>query len=253
MVKEIYLLVDSWTTLSLLHARQESVARPAQLAAYAAAAPDVQAVVVFEGRQPPPSAPAALRLGRWRGHEVWLAIPTMARLAHDWSMPWSRYAQAELARQYISCCRIAHLQTVGGAYASLRQADRALECAIQLYETALSIHEEDILRKCRVFIGWAHLWNGSLTMSLQLFELALEDARQRGDIVQQRRCEHAIINAKTNPTLQPTPGERPFTLTDCWTSAFADHELHRITADAETDQLEGVPRDGVPPAPLSPR
>lgn len=159
---------------------------------------------------------------------VFVALPSPAQLFYDGSRRWADYAQWEAARQYTAWCRIAVVQTVGGGWASLRRADKALACAMELYELAQIVGDGDIASKCRVFIGWAHLWSGRRETAVHLFSLELRDAVMRGDTVHRRRCENAITNATTNPTLNGTAAGsavRRFTLTDCWRKAFAGADV----------------------------
>ncbi|KAF8305085.1 hypothetical protein TcBrA4_0000150 [Trypanosoma cruzi] len=118
---------------------------------------------------------------------------------------------------------MAILQTVGGGWASLRRADKALRYAIMLYETAALIHDTATLRKCRLFVGWAHLWNGDLRQAVEIFEQQLVEAQVEGDAVQERRCISAIHHARHNPSVVVACGARgqgSFFLLECWAELF---------------------------------
>ncbi|CBZ27153.1 conserved hypothetical protein [Leishmania mexicana MHOM/GT/2001/U1103] len=134
---------------------------------------------------------------------VYLLLPTYADYFFDYTMHWARVAYSEMARQYVGHALIAKLQTVGGGWASLHRADKSLACALQLQAVAQAVFDEDVVRKCRLFIGWAHLWNSDPAKALEVFYAELAAARRHGDTVHERRCLHAIQNAEHNPCLAP--------------------------------------------------
>ncbi|KAG5504334.1 hypothetical protein JKF63_04779 [Porcisia hertigi] len=137
------------------------------------------------------------------GGHAYLLLPTYADYFYDYTMYWARIAYSEMARQYVGFCLIAKLLTVGGGWASLHRADRSLVCALQLYAVAKSVYDDEVVHKCRLFVGWAYLWNSNPTKALEVFRAELAAARQRGHTLHERRCLHAIENAKRNPRLAP--------------------------------------------------
>lgn len=154
-------------------------------------------------------------------HRVYVVLPTYAALFFDMAIEWAFFAHAEMSRQYAGRCIIAKLQTVGGGWASLHRADKALLCALQLHCVAEAVFEEEVVRKCRLFIGWAHLWNSNPAKALTMFRSELADARRRDDIVHERRCLHAISNAEHNPHLAPGGAyTNHFDLVDFWARSF---------------------------------
>ncbi|KAF5217354.1 hypothetical protein ECC02_009782 [Trypanosoma cruzi] len=157
------------------------------------------------------------------GAPCYVALPTSGRFFIDYCLTWGRHAHQGQARRYAACCKMAILQTVGGGWASLRRADKALRCAIMLYETAALIHDTATLRKCRLFVGWAHLWNGDVRQAVEIFEQQLVEARVEGDAVQERRCISAIHHARHNPSVVVASGARgqgSFFLSECWAELF---------------------------------
>ncbi|CAJ1008626.1 hypothetical protein Q4I28_003939 [Leishmania naiffi] len=134
---------------------------------------------------------------------VYLMLPTYADYFFDYTMHWARIAHSEMARQYVGHGLIAKLQTVGGGWASLHRADKSLMCALQLHTVAQAVFDEDVMRKSRLFIGWAHLWNCNPAKALEVFYGELEAARRHGNTAHERRCLHAIQNAEHNPCLAP--------------------------------------------------
>ncbi|RNF19847.1 uncharacterized protein Tco025E_03986 [Trypanosoma conorhini] len=154
----------------------------------------------------------------------YVALPPPGRFFIDFCLAWGRHAHYGQARQYAACCRMAMLQTVGGGWASLRRADKALACAVMLYATAARIHDAATQRKCRVFVGWAHLWNGDVRRALDIFEQQRREAEVEGDAVQERRCISAIHHARHNPSVVVAGGARGrggFHLSECWAELFA--------------------------------
>ncbi|GET88660.1 hypothetical protein, conserved [Leishmania tarentolae] len=153
---------------------------------------------------------------------VYLFLPNNADYFFDYTMYWARVAYSEMARQYVGRCLIANLQTVGGGWASLHRADKSLACALQLHAVAQAVFDEDVVRKCRLFIGWAHLWNSDPAKALEVFYAELAAARRYGDTVHERRCLHAIQNAEHNPRLVPGGTYTGhYTLVDLWWRALA--------------------------------
>ncbi|KAK7198357.1 hypothetical protein NESM_000794800 [Novymonas esmeraldas] len=156
------------------------------------------------------------------GVRVCVLLPTYAEYFFDHTLHWARVAYSEMARQYVGRGVIAQLQTVGGGWASLHRADRSLMCALQLHAVALAVFDEESVRKCRLFIGWAHLWNSNRATALRLFRAELAAARRWGDDVHEQRCLHAIVNAERNPRLAPGGAHTShYQLVDMWSRAFA--------------------------------
>ncbi|CAM68123.1 conserved hypothetical protein [Leishmania infantum JPCM5] len=153
---------------------------------------------------------------------VYLLLPTYADYFFDYTMYWARVAYSEMARQCAGHGLIAKLQTVGGGWASLHRADKSLACALQLHAVAQAVFDEDVVRKCRLFIGWAHLWNSDPAKALEVFYAELAAARRHGDPVHERRCLHAIQNAEHNPRLAPGGAHTGhYQLVNLWWRALA--------------------------------
>ena len=170
----------------------------------------------------PPSSWAYVGVSTQTRHDVYLMLPTYACLFFDYTMASALLANGEMSRQYAGRCTIAKLQTIGGGWASLHRADRSLLCALQLYTVAEAVFDEEVVRKCRLFVGWAHLWNSNPAKALEVFQAELKDALSRGDIEHERRCRHAICNATRNPRLAPGGAYTGhFDLVDCWSRTFA--------------------------------
>ncbi|KAG8344579.1 hypothetical protein ERJ75_001056200 [Trypanosoma vivax] len=130
------------------------------------------------------------------GVKCFVALPlSSGRVLHDLCGAWARYAHFEQARQCAAGFRLAMLQTIGGGWASLKQAERAMECALKLHTTATSINDTATQRKCRAFVGWAHLWSGDVKRAVDIFKREKEVARIERDDVHERRCTSALHHA----------------------------------------------------------
>nr|CCC91995.1 conserved hypothetical protein [Trypanosoma congolense IL3000] len=122
-----------------------------------------------------------------------VAIPSSTgRVFMDLCWTWARHAHYEQARQCVSRFKLALFQTIGGGWASLRRADKALGYARLLYATAASINDVATERKSRLFVGWSYLWSGRVQQAIQIFERELREAKQKGDTAQERRCVAAL-------------------------------------------------------------
>ena len=106
----------------------------------------------------------------------------------------SMVAFHEMSRQYDVRCRMALAQTMGGGWASVKNAKEALRCAIQLYSLAEQIGDEATMRKCRVFVGWALMWAGKLDPALLVFYGEQENAAVIGDASNYQRCVAALLH-----------------------------------------------------------
>lgn len=180
------------------------------------------APLVHRGRHWRPSS-VVLRRHRGTTDCFLLALPRTSCVFRDLTLRWAIVADSEMRRQYAALCEMARLQTIGGGWASLRRADKALECTLRLYAVAQSVWDEDTAGKCRLFVGWAQLWNGNRALAQRIFEAELRMAEANnvyGDnIVHIRRCQNALANATRNPTLQNV--KHRFEITDCWASVFS--------------------------------
>lgn len=229
-VAEVYRLRDACTTLHLIRLapQHDIVDYVEETAADLVASSSTMPLVTSSSSSLSSSTatslpPSCVFIGvSSREHcDIYLVLPTYAHLFFDFTMHWAFVANGEMARQYAGRCTVAMLQTVGGGWASLHRADRALLCALQLYRVAEAVFDEEVVRKCRLFIGWAHLWNSHPTKALNIFQRELNDAIARGDLVHERRCLHAICNTTRNPHLAPGGAYTShFDLVDCWSGAF---------------------------------
>eukprot|EP00164_Ancoracysta_twista_P009262 GFYU01013650.1.p2 GENE.GFYU01013650.1~~GFYU01013650.1.p2 ORF type:complete len:124 (-),score=11.01 GFYU01013650.1:9-380(-) len=102
--------------------------------------------------------------------------------------------------------RMAIAQTMGGGWASVRNVAESLRWALLLQGCAEELNDEAAVRKCRVFIGWAHLWNGNRTASHEVFQSELRTAEEIGDEINANRCVAAEAHMLGNPLYQEDRG-----------------------------------------------
>ncbi|CCW68247.1 unnamed protein product [Phytomonas sp. Hart1] len=208
MDKQVFFLCDSWATLAVVNSiRVLGRRKRDRVARYVVHGPAVQRVFRLCGGGPPVEITSAFFVGRAAEDggavvEVWVGLPSLGQVFFDGTMFFARIAQMELVRQYACYCRIAKLQTIGGGWASLREPRHAMQYAVELFHVASVVGNDVIMGNCRIFVGWALLWSGKTEKALQLFKSERKIACMRNDLEQQRRCENAIINAKTNTTLK---------------------------------------------------
>lgn len=100
----------------------------------------------------------------------------------------------EMSRQHNVRCQMALAQTMGGGWASVKNAKEALKCAMQLYSLAEQIGDEATMRKCRVFVGWALMWVGKLDPALLVFYGEQQNAATVGDDSNYQRCVAALLH-----------------------------------------------------------
>jgi hypothetical protein len=97
--------------------------------------------------------------------------------------------------------------TMGGGWASVRNAEKALEWALRLMDLAAKIGDAATVRKCCVFVGWALLWRGGGRCSRAVFTVQQEAAASAEDSVNYRRCMAALLHH--DYALQNAPGTVP--------------------------------------------
>lgn len=113
-------------------------------------------------------------------------------LIHATNWGWSKFVYRSAVRDYIVLQHMAMAQTLGGGWASVRNAREALRAAVALYCLAHAIGDEACMRKCRVFIGYAHMWRGNRAKSTEIFLREMTAAAAADDHVQHRRCVAAL-------------------------------------------------------------
>jgi len=126
----------------------------------------------------------------------------------------ARYAQQICVRRTRLMVRMAYYQTLGGGWASVMNVPKALECAFRLYQIAWELEDAPTLRRCRLFVGYAHLWNGNFALARKIFLTELERATQQGDDGDVKRAQAALAQL-ANPELQDR-GDVNLGMTEVW-------------------------------------
>lgn len=92
-----------------------------------------------------------------------IPTPPLGAIHYDLCFPWARRARAEQVRQYRLRCQMAYVQSIGGGWASVKNATEALRCTLELYALAGELGDDATRRKCRVFAAWALVWHYDAT------------------------------------------------------------------------------------------
>jgi hypothetical protein len=116
-----------------------------------------------------------------------------ANVAYDHSFWFARLLQHDARRRFALLNEMAMQQTLGGGWACLRVVEKAVYHAIRLYTLAQELGDEATMRKCRVFIGYAQVWNGDFDAARQLVDEQFRDSENIGDDINRNRCIAARI------------------------------------------------------------
>ncbi len=155
-----------------------------------------------------------------RGMLVCLVTPSVHRVWLDLCLRSGQLAHAEASRRHAVLCDMAVATTMGGGWASVKNAEKALEWALRLMSLAVQIGDEATVRKCRVFVGWALLWRGDGTCSREVFEVQQEHAQTAQDEANHRRCVAALLHHRFLAPPTRADGQTP-ELGTAWEIAFA--------------------------------
>jgi hypothetical protein len=136
----------------------------------------------------------AARVGSSGETFLFLACPSLPLAHYSLVFQWARVARAEMARQYCLRNRMAVVMTLGGGWASLKRAPQALLCALELYSLAEDLGDESTMRKCKIFVGWAHLWAGNVSTSHDIFLSLLSESHRGEDSINLNRCHAALLH-----------------------------------------------------------
>lgn len=147
-------------------------------------------------------SPLVMACGESAYQRIIVVAPSLRSFAYSFTFTSSRVLQSELSRQFSLRCRVAELLTIGGGWACLQRETKALECTEKLLQCAVALSDENLVLKCKLFMGWALLWSGDLTKGVELFTALHEHATKTKNKAYQQQCLHALINAASNPTLQ---------------------------------------------------
>lgn len=139
--------------------------------------------------------------GRWRPRApasprsrlvLLVLLPPAVALADAACRRWARRCHYALARRYVVRQHMAMASTLGGGWASVRRPVEALRAAVTLFKLAHADGDEACKRKCRVFVGYAHMWVGNDAAAAAIFARELARAVGLDDVEQGRRCVAAL-------------------------------------------------------------
>jgi hypothetical protein len=100
----------------------------------------------------------------------------------------------ETTRRVQTLTTMAYVQSLGGGWASVRNARKAHQCAVVLSRLAASVGDDATVRKCRVFEGYALMWLGEARRCGAIFERERTEAIVERDEINEGRCEAGMRN-----------------------------------------------------------
>lgn len=178
---------------------------------------------------------------------VFVACPDEPSAVLDSLLPWARLCLAEVKRHFQVRGDMNLAQTIGGGWASVKNVRESLRWALILRHLGRQLKDGNCERKCEVFIGWAHLWNGNKGRSLEIFTEQLEEALSVGDDINWNRCTAALSHARHNPEFSWDGGRIPLPaeITDQTPQRLIDASIQRRNiskgaigyADPEADDM----------------
>ena len=133
-------------------------------------------------------------------------VTVEAAAAYSGSWFFARFAFASQLRRMSIMNAIYFTQTLGGGWASVRNAAKSLMCAVQLYRLAVLINDDTTLRKCRLFLGYACLWSGAAGVARRIFLSESSAATTASDEMQRNRCDAAVFQLLYNPEYRQRRG-----------------------------------------------
>jgi hypothetical protein len=125
-----------------------------------------------------------------------------AATAYQSTFWFSRWLEHAARHRYRILTEMAYVITLGGGWASVRNVQKSVYYAVSLYDLAQEIDDRETMRKCRVFIGWAHLWAGRNGYAKGIFRREHRVAVIVEDERQESRCEAALYHLEANPEFQ---------------------------------------------------
>ena len=126
-----------------------------------------------------------------------LVAPEIPYCVWCFVVPWGRIARKELERHYRLKLQMALAQTMGGGWASVKNVCMASKWALRLFEVAEQLGDASSLRKCRIYVGWAHLWQGDTSTSTKIFLRESDESLSTNDTVNYGRCTAGLSYAAT--------------------------------------------------------
>jgi hypothetical protein len=174
-----------------------------------------------------------------------------AATAYQSTFWFSRWLEHAARHRYRILTEMAYVITLGGGWASVRNVQKSVYYAVSLYDLAQEIDDRETMRKCRVFIGWAHLWAGRNGYAKGIFRREHRVAVIVEDERQESRCEAALYHLEANPEFQRNRNARlasdadgssngndaaPLDTDTAWAHLFSDDEA-KVAAIMDSQAL----------------
>ena len=107
---------------------------------------------------------------------------------------------ATMRRKYIHEL-IYYAQSIGGGWGSVANPEKAIVWAYQLYSLGKYINDYCIMRKCRVYMGYAYCWTKQFKTAENIFNYERQIGIENNDLVHFRRCQAALLYLKSKVNL----------------------------------------------------
>lgn len=116
----------------------------------------------------------------------------LACAALSLSLPMAKHIEF-FAQHYRAVSNsMALASSIGGGWASVRNARMSIQYAVKLGRLAALINDDASVRKCRLFVGYGLRWLGLPAAARCVYERELRAAVRAGDPLQVHRCELAL-------------------------------------------------------------
>ena len=111
------------------------------------------------------------------------------RLPYSITFFFAKWTRQQAIRRVRTLTSMALVSSLGGGWASVRDAPKARFCALVLGRLAESVGDDATVRKCRVFEAYALMWEGRAVASRTTFDGERVRSAQEGDELNEGRAE----------------------------------------------------------------
>lgn len=122
-----------------------------------------------------------------------------ASLAFSNSFWFARRLFLNAVREGAARHRMALVSSIGGGWASVRNAEGSMKYASELHELACSIGDDSNARKARLFLAWSAMYEGDSSKAEAIIASEEQEAKLAGDEVHWHRCSAATRHLKQDP------------------------------------------------------
>jgi Domain of unknown function (DUF4807) len=84
------------------------------------------------------------------------------------------------------------IDSLGGGFASIKNADKAFHYLLLLYKLALTINDQETIIKCMIYYGFTLLWKRKYQEALQVFNQQKELAQKKKYYILVNRCDSGL-------------------------------------------------------------